>query len=161
MKTLILMRHAQAKPKTKGKQDQARPLRANGKQEATKMGCQLRQFAVLPQRILSSPARRARQTAKRVIKQLGFTPELLLLDELYLAEPQAYAEALRQMPDEIACAMIIGHNPGLKEFLQILTERVLRFPTTTVAYLDLPVDSWKEVTLKTRAELIELIYAER
>ncbi|MCD4671880.1 MAG: histidine phosphatase family protein [Anaerolineaceae bacterium] len=157
MKTLILMRHASAEARENDQHDVKRPLNTKGRKAARKTGRIMKNYAILPQRVLSSFARRANQTAKRVVKQLASAPEIVLDESLYLAEPQAFIEALHQMPDELQCVMIVGHNPGLKEFLQMLTGTVLRFPKVTAAYIHLPLDSWKQITMDTRGELDTII----
>ena len=153
MKTLILMRHASAEARENDQLDAERPLTRKGKKAARKTGKAMRQTDVLPQRILSSSARRTNDTAKEVSRKLSSTPKIDLLHDLYLAEPQAYIDQLREIPDEVDCVMVVGHNPGLRELLQTLTGTVLRFPKATAAYINLPIDSWQEISLESRGEL--------
>ncbi len=115
------------------------------------------QFAVLPQKILASSARRASETAKEVSRRLFAPAGIVELDTLYLAEPQAFIDVLQAVPNELGCVMLVGHNPGLREFVQTLTGTVLRFPKAAVAYIDLPIDTWQQITLESRGELDTLI----
>ena len=157
MKTLILMRHANAEARENDQHDADRPLNRKGKKAARKTGKVMSQHAVLPQRIVSSSARRASETAKEVSRKFATKPEIVFLDVLYLAAPHAFIDVLREVPDELDCVMIVGHNPGLREFLQTLTGTVLRFPKASAAYINLPFDSWQEISLEPSGELDTLI----
>ena len=157
MKTLILMRHANAEARENDQHDADRPLNRKGKKVARKTGKVMKHSAILPQRILASSARRTNETAKEVSKQLSTKPEIVFLDALYLATPHAFIDALRELPDELGCVMIVGHNPGMREFLQILTGTVLRFPKASAAYINLPLDSWQQISLEPCGELDTLI----
>jgi phosphohistidine phosphatase len=42
--------------------------------------------------------------------------------------------------------MVVGHNPGLETLLQILTDHVESLPTGAIAYLELPIRSWKALS---------------
>ncbi len=53
--------------------------------------------------------------------------------------------------------MVIGHNPGLEGLLQILSGRIEALPTSTIAYLSLPVDSWRDLHEDTESDLLELL----
>jgi phosphohistidine phosphatase len=160
MKTLILMRHANAEARENDQLDAERPLTRKGKKAARKTGKVMSQHAVLPQRIVSSSARRTSETAKEVSRKLTTAPKIDLLDTLYLATPHAFVDVLREMADELDCVMVVGHNPGLREFLQALTGTVLRFPKATAAYIHLPIDSWQQISLESRGELDTLITLE-
>jgi phosphohistidine phosphatase len=115
------------------------------------------QHAVLPQRIVSSSARRTSETAKEVSRKLSTTPKIDQQDTLYLATPHAFIDILCELPDELGCVMLVGHNPGMREFLQILTGTVLRFPKASAAYINLPFDSWQQISLEPCGELDTLI----
>jgi len=157
MKTLILMRHASAEPRENDHHDLERPLSKKGRRTSKQTGKSMKAYANLPQKVYASFARRASQTARRVVKQLDNQAEITLREDLYLAEPQAFVDVLHEVPDEVDCVMLVGHNPGMREFLQMLTDTVLRFPKSTVAYISLPYDSWQQVSLASRGELDALL----
>ena len=145
MKTLILMRHAKSSWKHPELKDHERGLNKRGKKEAPQMGILLKDNELVPQRILSSTAERSRMTAQAVVEAMHYTGDVSYLDTLYMAEPEIYLELLSLMPDEVERILVIGHNPGLEGLLQILSGRVESLPTSAVAYLSLPIRSWKEV----------------
>lgn len=145
MKTLILMRHAKSSWKHPELKDHERGLNKRGKKEAPQMGTLLKDNELVPQRILTSTAERSRMTAQAVVEAMHYTGDVSYLDTLYMAEPEIYLELLSLMPDDVERILVIGHNPGLEGLLQILSGRVESLPTSAVAYLSLPIRSWKEV----------------
>ena len=145
MKTLIFMRHAKSSWKHPELKDHERGLNKRGKKEAPQMGTLLKDNELVPQRILTSTAERSRMTAQAVVEAMHYTGDVSYLDTLYMAEPEIYLELLSLMPDEVERILVIGHNPGLEGLLQILSGRVESLPTSAVAYLSLPIRSWKEV----------------
>jgi phosphohistidine phosphatase SixA len=66
---------------------------------------------LIPQTILSSSALRARLTVDAISESMGFNGEVEYLDAFYMAEPGAYLEKLRMLPEDVERVMIIGHNP--------------------------------------------------
>jgi phosphohistidine phosphatase len=157
MKTLLLMRHAKSSWKDTELNDIDRPLNKRGKKDAPLMGTLLKEKELVPQIILSSPAVRARQTAELLAAACGFVGDVQYLDNFYLAEPAAYVEGLVALPDEIERAMLIGHNPGLEGLLQMISGRIESLPTSTIAYLSVPISSWRELHGDTEGELLELL----
>lgn len=145
MKTLILMRHAKSSWKHPEIKDHERGLNKRGKKDAPRMGKLLADNELIPQRILTSTAERSRMTVEAVVDTIQYTGEVSYLDSLYMAEPDIYLELLSLMPDDLERILVIGHNPGLEGLLQILSGRVESLPTAAVAYLSLPIHSWKEI----------------
>lgn len=155
MKTLLLMRHAKSSWKDPELADHERPLNKRGRKDAPFMGEILREKELFPQKILASTALRVRQTIEG-LAQSGYSGEVEFLDSYYLAEPEAYLEGLRSLPDTIERAMILAHNPGLESLLQKLTGRIEPLATGSLAYMSLPIQSWAELQEGTEGELVEL-----
>jgi phosphohistidine phosphatase len=103
---LLLWRHADA---ADGSPDLARPLTERGHGEARAVAGWLRKRLPSGLRVLSSPARRARETAAA----LGLPVEVL--DELApVAAPSALITAAG-WPDASHAVLIVGHQPTLGE----------------------------------------------
>jgi phosphohistidine phosphatase len=156
MKTLLIMRHAKSSWKEKNLKDRKRTLSKRGKRNAPQMGELIKEKELLPQIILSSDAVRARQTVELLTEASGFTGEVKYDDDLYMAEADEYLDTLRKVSDDFERVMIVGHNPGLESLLPLLTGRVESLPTAAIAHLTLPIDHWKELSKKTKAELVEI-----
>lgn len=157
MKTLILMRHGKSSWKHPEIKDRERGLNKRGKKDVSRIGKLLVDNELIPQRILTSTAERARMSAAGVIEAMNYTGEVSYLDAMYMAEPDIYLELLSLMPDDLERLLLIGHNPGLEGLLQILSGRVESLPTAAVAYLSLPIHSWKEIRAhENTGELVAL-----
>ena len=68
---LLILRHAKSAWDTPAETDFDRPLNGRGKRDAPRIGAWLMAQALLPDHVIASPARRARQTTRRVCKELG------------------------------------------------------------------------------------------
>jgi phosphohistidine phosphatase len=152
------MRHAKSSWKDSHLPDQARPLNKRGQKDAPRMGKLLKESGLIPQRIYSSTAERARQTAVAVAEKLGYGGEIIYLDALYLAEPSAIVDVLKSVPDGIECVLVIGHNPGMEQLVQFLGHKTEPFPTAAVACIQLHIKQWIDLTPAVASELQSLYY---
>jgi phosphohistidine phosphatase len=156
MKTLLLMRHAKSSWKIKDIPDHERPLNKRGRRDAPRIGNLIAEQELVPQLILSSSALRARQTAELVAETSGAAVSVTYLDRLYMAEAEEFYTALRSLPDEVERVLVIGHNPGLETFLQILSNRIESLPTAVLAHISLPIEDWQEFNKDTQGDLIQI-----
>ncbi len=145
MKTLLLLRHAKSSWKDPTLTDHDRPLNKRGRKAAPRMGGVIGDQDIVPDVILSSTARRARDTAERAAEAAGYEAEIELREELYHAAPGAYIEAISWLPDALTCVMCVGHNPGMEELVSSLAGEYHRFPTAALAQFEIDTDSWREV----------------
>ncbi len=156
MKTLLLMRHAKSSWKQASLADRARPLNKRGKRDAPRMGELLRRQDLVPECIVSSAAQRARETAERLAEATGYDGEILYLNQLYAAEPSEYLAALRVVPEQVERVLLVGHNPGLEDLLELLTGEWQRLPTAAIAHLLVPADRWEYVRADGSAQLVHI-----
>jgi phosphohistidine phosphatase len=136
--------------------DHDRPLSPAGESQATEVGARLLLRKIHPDRILCSTAERARATAE-VLQGAGLQDaEITHSVRLYGAGPVVLMECLRGLPEVVETVLVIAHNPGLEEFVHLLTgERPLLSPGT-MARISLPVPVWSEVADETQGRLTEL-----
>lgn len=156
MKTLLIMRHAKSSWNYPELSDYDRPLNARGKRDAPRMGKHLRQEGLIPDRILTSSAKRARKTASKVAKSCGYTGKVKKLDALYDTVPGVYFEVLQALPDKYQCVMVFGHNPTMEQLVTYLTEQIERMPTAAIAHIELPIQHWNTFDLYTKGTLVNL-----
>jgi len=156
MKTLILMRHAKSDHGDAGLADHDRPLNARGIRSAPHMAEKIKAGQLMPDAIVSSTALRARETARLVADALEFAAPIDQRRALYLTTPRAYIDEFRSLPDEWARVLIVGHNPTLESLVNLWTDEEHEFPTAAVAAWQLDVDSWRQVSLEARPELLAL-----
>ncbi|MBF0186493.1 MAG: histidine phosphatase family protein [Magnetococcales bacterium] len=114
---LLILRHAKSAWNTGAPTDFDRPLAPRGQKAAPKMGSWLKKQGIVPDHVVSSPARRAKQTVKLACKKLGYPKKSIQWEErIYGAGVEDFLSVLAETPSTAERVMIVGHNPGL-EFL--------------------------------------------
>lgn len=117
---LIIMRHGKSDWSAPGQADFDRPLAKKGVKAIPKMAAWLRDNGFLPDRILSSPALRARQTTERLAGELAVDTGAITRDErIYDAALDDLLEVVRDAGGA-GCVLLVGHNPGLDALLEHL-----------------------------------------
>lgn len=145
MKKIVLIRHAEAVPETKNLSDFNRKLTASGKQDAAKMAAYLLNQATLPEAIICSPAIRALTTAQIFTVTLGLGEAATNL-KIYEADVDTLVEIINHLDNQNEIIALVGHNPGVSNFLNFLTGKITIMPTCAWAAIDLHVDNWAEVS---------------
>lgn len=153
MRTLLLLRHAKSSWKQPELNDHDRPLNKRGKKEAPKVGKYLKENDLVPDLIISSTARRARDTAQVVAEESGYPGEIEHSQDLYMSDTSCYLDILRRLPDSIKRVMVVGHNPDLDDLLALLTDVNEHMATAALAHIDLPISSWQELNEATDGRL--------
>ena len=143
MKTLFLLRHAKSSWKEDGIADLDRPLNERGRGAAPFIGRLLRERGFAPDLIVSSPARRARKTAKLVQEAGEFDAPLLFDERIYEASPGSLLNVAAETDDGVNSLMLVGHNPGMEGLVRVLTGNSEPMPTAAVAVIDLAIDAWE------------------
>jgi phosphohistidine phosphatase len=156
MKTLLLLRHAKSSWKHPELADYDRPLNKRGKRTAPRMGELLKDEDLIPDFILCSSAVRTHMTALLVAKACTYRGEIKQTRKLYLAEPQAYVEVLREVVEIHARVLVVGHNPGLEALIEALTGEAMVMPTAALAYVELSLKRWKDLDLNTECKLVNV-----
>jgi len=156
MKTLLLLRHAKSSWKDSDIEDHERPLNKRGKKDAPKMGQLLSSENLLPDLIIASTAKRCRKTTEHVIHASGYRGETHFCNELYEAGSSTLLACLAKQSAEVVRLLMIGHNPGLEELLESLTTTYTPLTTAALAYLELPIEAWSEISDTTEAALIKV-----
>jgi phosphohistidine phosphatase len=151
MKTLILVRHAKSSWKDASLADRDRPLNKRGKRDAPEMGRRLAARGGAPDLMVSSPATRALATARIIADAVGYPVDGIREDErIYMASPAELLEAIRALDDGHDRVFLFGHNPGLTELVNELSEPAVdNVPTCGVVELRLAVDQWADVSRET------------
>jgi phosphohistidine phosphatase len=117
MHQLILLRHAKAAGETAERADHDRPLTPDGAAAAGAIGQAMRRAGLAPDVILVSSARRTQQTlqALEAAQVWDERPNIDTMPALYMASQSQICDVLRDLPETVRSALVIGHNPGLHE----------------------------------------------
>ncbi|RYY96083.1 MAG: histidine phosphatase family protein [Chitinophagaceae bacterium] len=144
MKTLLLVRHAKSSWDDLTMKDFDRPLNERGKKDAPEMAGRVKELGVKVEHFVSSPARRARRTARFFAEAFGFSKDdVKLVDNLYEPTVQAFGEAVGALPDGKNVVALFAHNPGITEYVNSLTNvRVDDMPTCAVFAVSADIKTW-------------------
>ncbi len=151
MLRLYITRHAKASKDDPTVRDFDRPLNERGLRDAASMGARFKQRDEPVDVLLSSPAKRAHTTAAHFADALGIAPADVVLDkDLYLADTGMLLRALGRLPGHARSAMVFGHNPGLSELVNALTDGPFEeLATCSTVRVDLPAEAWSAITRGT------------
>ncbi|MDO9215413.1 MAG: histidine phosphatase family protein [Methylococcales bacterium] len=148
---LWVLRHAKAEQNITI-DDFDRALKKRGKQAAQRMGEWLKQQQLIPDLVISSPAKRAITTAKRVLEAMDVSDVTITEDKRVYAEGfERLKTVLAECPAEAQRVLLVGHNPELEDLLVHLvgidqlpdSDKLL--PTTAFARLEMP-DDWTQLS---------------
>lgn len=151
MKKLYLARHAKSSWKHQELDDFDRPLNNRGKRDAPFIGQKLKEKNILPDLIISSPAKRAITTAKELADQIGYPKKNIVEDEnIYEAGGGELLTIIQNVDDKYNSVMLVGHNPGFTSVHNYIADQYIdNIPTCSIAFIDLDLDSWKKVEPNT------------
>ena len=144
---LWLLRHGKS-DRNLAVDDYDRPLKKRGKKAAERMGVWLKKENLIPDYLISSPAKRAYMTAKFVHKAFAEeTVDIVQDKRLYQEGFERLKTVLAECPPEAKRVLMVGHNPELEDLLVNLVgvnnlpdvERLLS--TATLVRLTMP-DDW-------------------
>ena len=145
MKTLLLLRHAKSSWKDDEARDFDRPLNQRGLKAAPAIGRLIRKRKLQPDLVVGSPAERARQTTQLVIEAAGLKTELRYDERIYEASVARLMGVVSELDDEAGMVMLVGHNPGFEELLEVLTGEAHKMPTAALACIELNIEKWNKV----------------
>lgn len=134
--SLVLLRHAKS-DRSGGERDVDRPLTRRGRRQAPEAGRWLAAHRA-PGLAVVSPARRARDTWDLVAAELVQPPEVRVDDRVYAATARELLEVVRELPEDAATVVLVGHNPGLEDLAALLTGAGVAMPTSALVVLAVP-----------------------
>jgi phosphohistidine phosphatase len=148
MKRLYLIRHAKSSWAEPGLPDFERPLNGRGKTDAPFMGRRLADHGVRPDLIVSSPAKRARKTARCIAEAVGFARDSIRFDEtIYEAEVPSLLGAIARVPAECETLFFVGHNFGISDLAAWLLGRDIGvLPTCGIVGIEFDGLSWPDLS---------------
>jgi len=160
---LVLLRHA--KSAWPDVPDRERPLARRGRRDAPVMGRWLRASGHVPDQVLCSTARRARETWQLAQSGLGIAPPVEFDDGVYEAAAERLLELIRRARPTAGTLLVVGHDPAIPELALTLAatpvvqagavrdvapsavlERMrAKFPTAAVAVFEF-TGNWNQLT---------------
>ena len=155
MKTLTLLRHAKSTWDDPVARDFDRPLNRRGRQAARTVGREMRAQGLSFDQVIASPAVRVIETLADVADGYGADLQPRFDQRIYLASVATLLELVQEAEQGAERLLIVGHNPGLESLALLLSregadnfrsEIAVKYPTATLAEIELSVEHWSEVT---------------
>lgn len=154
MRRLLLLRHAKTEPAEPGADDRIRALIERGRRDAGKIGAYMETHALVPDRVVLSPAKRVQETWKYMANAFKRAPGATTTEQIYAATPHDVLAVILSAPASAHSLLIVGHNPALQEVALMLVasgdidaREMLRekLPTAGLVIIDFAFDDWSKV----------------
>lgn len=155
MCTILLMRHAKSSWSDPDLDDHERPLNDRGIAASKRMAKWMEQHGEIPDFVLTSTARRAKDTWQLVSQALNLDVPSAEVSDMYLAGPDAMLNVVRsRVPKGTKKLLLIGHQPGISSFARLMANSSARasrarayqrFPTAALAVIRNDVDDWADL----------------
>lgn len=148
LRTLCFVRHAKSSWDDPLLEDADRPLSERGERDAPAMAMRMKELNIIPDLMVTSPAKRARTTAKHFRKVLGLSKSDFITDlSLYDASPDDVIAVVQHLDNNKRHVFIFGHNPTFT-FLanRFPGVRIDNVPTCGVLHVKTMVPTWDQWT---------------
>lgn len=139
-KKLYLVRHAKAEDHSFAKHDHERDIIDKGRLRATQIAQDLAKELTLTEhaKVIASTANRAKQTAELFCDILGYPAEKIQSTKsIYEAFYLDILRSINKVGGDVDTLLVFGHNPGLSDLTNYLTDSYIDLKTSHVAVITL------------------------
>jgi phosphohistidine phosphatase len=150
-KEVILVRHAKSDWGTEFLKDIDRPLNARGYNDAYFLSRWFAENHKIPQKIISSTATRALNTALIFARTLDFDMNAFSLEKnIYESGAKALISVIRSQKPETESVMIFCHNPTITDVCNLLINEffVDNVPTCGMVGMKFSLNDWNDISEK-------------
>jgi len=153
-KTLIILRHGQARNAGPSEHDHSRKLTPRGREEAMWAGEALADRNIIPDTVLCSTAIRTRETLAEVQVSFADKPNINYSERIYNASENELLNKITATQEDVSRLMVVGHNPGLYQLALSLAKEgdkqmhnnlQMEFPTCSLVVINFE-GTWQEIT---------------
>jgi len=120
------------------------------------MGEHLASMGIVPDIILCSTAKRAKQTAKYLRTGFHFDGQIEYFPSLYHGGTEEFLEVLGELEEGPETVMIIGHNPGMEFALEDFCGVDEVMPTAAIAHIQFDELVWLKIGESESGKLVAL-----
>lgn len=148
MKKIILVRHAHPQPPEPLTADIERHIDDIGIEEASLISRFLTNANLSIDKVLSSPAIRALETAEFVCEKLHIDKKNIEIDQrIYMNTLEDLIDVIHEMDNSRKVVMLFGHNPSFSQLATYLSgDNSLKLPTCGTCDLTCDKNNWSDVT---------------
>jgi len=160
MKKLYIIRHAKSSRSDETLEDFERPLNKRGKENAPMIGERLKEKGIMPDIIISSPAKRAKSTAEMIAKEIGYKKKILFDENIYESSVDELCKILTSINDKNSAVFLVGHNPSLNDLAYYYVHHEVNIPTCGIVEIAFECDTWADIEPKN-AKLLSFEYPKK
>ena len=132
---LVLTRHAKSSWDNLHLTDHDRPLNRRGREDAELVAKYLATYEYTYKTILCSTSKRTSETLEIFLNYIHKVDQINYLSNLYHASAETIRKEITTL-DTDGTYMLLGHNPGIEDFLRNLhKDTSLKVPTCSIALL--------------------------
>jgi len=142
MLTLYLLRHAKSSWADESMRDFDRPLANRGREACAIIGELIAEKGIDFDLVLVSTAVRTRETLDLIKQRAKFNGEVRYDERIYEATTSQLLEVISEMESDRESVLLVGHNPGIEDLLELLTRQHVRITTANFAKIDINVPTW-------------------
>jgi phosphohistidine phosphatase len=149
MKTLYLLRHADAEPAKYYDDDRDRELSSKGERDARRLGRFLAATDQLPDQFVTSTAVRARRTVEALPAGGEWQAEVPVRPShaLYQAQPADVLDEIQATDDDVQSILLVGHEPTWSTTVsQMIGAANVSLPPGTCVRIDVNGDAWSSLS---------------
>jgi len=149
MKTIYLLRHAKSSWDDSRLSDKQRPLSGRGLKNAPQMGQRFAARGEHLERVLSSPALRALNTAQLFCEACGYPPDDIVIEpDLYFSGITSIEDLICAQDDRLRALMLVFHNPDITYFANSIDYdfHIDNVPTCGLVRLVSDIAQWRDWT---------------
>ena len=161
---VYFVRHANAGQTLKNpRRDERRPLDQLGIQQATEMGRALAAAAAQVEEVISSPLKRAAQSASLIANEIGFDGKIVYSPALAKQTNFSEFRQLLRKHSRREAIMVVGHNPSLSQYLSLLltggaSDRTTPLKKGSVARVEIGSRNRAELNWCITPKLVHSVY---
>jgi phosphohistidine phosphatase len=143
-KRIALLRHAKSTYSDPSLADHDRPLSKRGERDAPVMARRLIEGGGRPSMILTSTARRTRQTVRIIAREIGYPIEFIQGEpDLYLASARNILDVIARQDESFNEIIVCAHNPGITQLANALCGTSIdNVPTCGMVLMEVEIENW-------------------
>lgn len=150
MKQILILRHAKSSWEDESLDDYDRPLASRGINDAPMMGKFIRKIKHKPGSIISSSAKRAKETTLYAVESMKVDESIISWNrDLYYGSESSYLESIQNSDDSFERIMLVGHNPKVENVAGGLIGSggvaSLRMPTAALVCIQSYAQRWEQI----------------
>lgn len=157
MKKLYIVRHALKELEQLDQDDYDRALSQSGIDDAKLMAQRLAAKGIKADLIVSSPAKRTKETSEIFAEALNYDKSIMYNEVLYMAYVNELIETITYTFDTVDTMILIAHNPSLTALAITLVGLKEKIAMGGIVEVEFNCDSWIDIS-KENAKLISYDY---